>query len=130
MAADAETKPAVKLPPTKPYRVCIGGAMYQAPTLVVGYDGVESVVYATRLGERGEEIELTDREAHRLKGLAAVKPKGEPLSYDEMSSKQLDDAVKAAGITVTSSSADADRPLPADKINALRTHDQGRGVAP
>lgn len=117
------------LPDTNPYRVCIGGAMYTEPKLNMGFDGVESVIYVTKLGERGEEIQLTDSEAHRLTELAAVKPKGEPLSYDEMNSKQLDAAIKEAGITVTSSGADQDKPLPADKINALRTYDQGRGVA-
>lgn len=125
----AETKAAAKLPDMKPYRVSIGGAMYQSPKLVMGYDGVESVVYVTRLGERGEEINLTDREAHRLTELEAVKPAGEPLSYDEMNDKQLDAAVKAAGVTVVSSGADSDKPLRGDKLTALRSYDQGRGVA-
>ena len=119
----------VTLPDTSPYRVCIGGAMYSEPKLYMGFDGVESVIYVTKLGERGEEIQLTDREAHRLTELDAVKPKGEALSYDEMTSKQLDAAIKQAGITVTSSGAESDKPLVADKINALRTFDQGRGVA-
>lgn len=124
-----------KLPDTSPYRVCIGGAMYQSPSIVTGFDGVESVVYVTKLGERGNEIMLTDREAYRLGdqhaetyGHPAVKPKGEPLGYDEMNTKQLDAAVKAAGIEVVSSGADKDKPLPSDKINALRTYDQGRAV--
>lgn len=124
----ADTSP--KLPQTKPYRVCIGGAMYTEPKLAQGFDGTESVVLVSRLGERGEEIALTDREAHRLTELDAVKPAGEPLGYDEMNDKQLDAAVKAAGVNVVSSGADSDQPLRADKINALRTFDQGRGVAP
>jgi hypothetical protein len=125
MAASAKAT----LPDTNPYRVCIGGAMYMEPKLSMSFDGVESVIYVTRLGERGQEIQLTDSEAHRLTELKAVKPKDEPLSYDEMNSKQLDAAIKEAGITVTSSGTDPDKPLPADKINALRTYDQGRGVA-
>ncbi len=118
-----------KLPDTKPYRVCIGGAMYASPRVFVGLDGTEGVAYPSVLGQRGETIELTDREARRLTDLEAVKPADEPLSYDEMDDKQLDAAVKAAGVKVTSSSADSDRPLRGDKINALRTYDQGRGVA-
>lgn len=126
----AEAK--AKLPETKPYRVCIGGAMYASPRLAQNLDGSETLLYPTVLGTRGETIELTDREAQRLTTLdtgPAVKPAGEPLSYDEMNDKQLDAAVKAAGVKVTSSSADSDRPLRADKINALLTYDQGRGVA-
>lgn len=129
MAPQATDKTAATLPDTKPYRVCIGGAMYQSPKIVMGFDGTESVVFVTVLGERGAEIELTDREAYRLTELEAVKPKGEPLDYDEMNSKELDAAVKAAEVTVVSSGADQDKPLPGDKINALRTFDQGRGVA-
>lgn len=125
MAASAKAT----LPDTNPYRVCIGGAMYMEPKLSMSFDGVESVIYVTKLGERGQEIALTDSEAHRLTELGAVKPAGEPLSYEEMNDKQLDAAVKAAGVTVVSSGADPDKPLPGDKINALRTYDQGRGVA-
>lgn len=119
----------VKLPDTKPYRVSIGGAMYTEPKITMGFDGKESVIYVSKLGERGEEINLTPREAHRLTELGAVLPKDEPLGYDEMNDKQLDAAVKDAGVKVISSGADQDRPLRADKINALRTFDQGRGVA-
>ena len=123
---------AAKLPDTKPYRVCIGGAMYASPRIARSIDGSETVMYPTVLGERGEEIQLTASEAERLTSLdtgPAVKPAGEPLTYDEMNDKQLDAAVKDAGVTVVSSSADSDKPLRGDKINALLTYDQGRGVA-
>lgn len=123
----AEAK--AKLPDTKPYRVCIGGAMYASPRVAVNIDGTETVMYPTVLGERGETIELTAGEAQRLTGLEAVKPADEPLTYDEMNDKQLDAEVKRTGVTVVSSSADRDKPLREDKINALRTFDQGRGVA-
>lgn len=123
----AEAK--AKLPDTKPYRVCIGGAMYASPRVAVNIDGTETVMYPTVLGERGETIELTAGEAQRLTGLEAVKPADEPLTYDEMNDKQLDAEVKRLGVTVVSSSADRDKPLREDKINALRTFDQGRGVA-
>lgn len=125
----AEQKAEVKLPDTKPYRVCIGGAMYASPRLAQMIDGTDVVLYPTVLGERGEMIDLTAREAKRLTDLEAVKPAGEPLTYDEMNDKQLDVAVKDAGVTVVSSSADQDKPLRSDKINALLTYDQGRGVA-
>lgn len=118
-----------KMPDLKPYRVCIGGAMYQSPRVASNVDGSESISYPTVLGTRGEEIMLTDREAKRLTDLEAVKPADEPLSYDEMNDKQLDVAVKTAGVRITSSGADQDKPLRIDKINALLTYDQGRGVA-
>ncbi|HET6502115.1 MAG TPA: hypothetical protein VFG87_15270 [Amycolatopsis sp.] len=118
------------MPDTKPYRVSIGGAMYASPRIAQNIDGSETLSYPTVLGVRGETVMLTDREAQRLTDLEAVKPADEPLSYDEMNDKQLDAAVKEAGVTVTSSGADADKPLRGDKIQALRTFDQGRGVAP
>jgi hypothetical protein len=124
--ADAQK---AKLPATKPYRVSIGGAMYASPRVAQNIDGSEQVSYPVVLGQRGETIMLTDAEAQRLTDLEAVKPADEPLSYDEMNDKQLDAAVKAAGVKVTSSSADSDRPLRGDKIAALLTFDQGRGVA-
>lgn len=114
---------------TKPYRVCIAGALYNQPRVIEQFDGTTQTISVTLLATRGERIELTDREAHRLVELDAVKPADEPLSYDEMDDKQLDVAVKAAGVRVISSGADQDRPLRTDKINALRTFDQGRGVA-
>jgi hypothetical protein len=77
----------------------------------------------------GEQIDLTDREARRLAGLDAVKPKDEPLSYDEMDEKQLAKLAKDRSVTVRSSGADADRPLRTDYVNALNTFDQGQGKA-
>ncbi len=125
-----------KAPATKPYRVCIVGAVYSSPTVVTAFDGSESVAIVTRLATFGETVELTAREAFRLGkdhkekfGHPAVKPADEPLGYEEMNDEQLDAAVKAAGVGVTSSGADQDKPLRIDKINALRTYDQGRGVA-
>ncbi len=124
----AETSKA-KLPDMKPYRVCIGGAMYASPRIASNLDGSEAVMYPTVLGERGETIQLTAGEAQRLTDLEAVKPADEPLSYDEMTDKQLDAAVKDAGVSVVSSSADSDKPMRGDKLAALNAYDQGRGVA-
>lgn len=128
-AAKTADSGGVQLPETKPYRIRIGGAMYVKPKIVQAFDGTESVAYVTVLGERGDEIDLIAREAERLTALAAVKPSDEPLDYDEMNSAQLDEAVKRAGIKVASTSADPDQPLPSDKINALRTYDQGRAAS-
>lgn len=129
-ATTAAGKPAgsAKMPDTKPYRVCIAGASYRSPIITTDFDGSESVVFAALVATFGEEIELTTREAGRLKDLGAIKGAGEPLSYEEMDDKQLDGAVKERGVTVISSGADADQPLRVDKINALNTFDQGRQV--
>lgn len=121
---------AAKLPDTKAYRVCIAGASYRSPIITTDFDGSESVVFAALVATFGEEIELTAREAGRLKDLGAIKDAGEPLSYEEMDDKQLNGAVKERGVTVISSGADADQPLRVDKINALNTFDQGRQVTP
>ncbi len=126
---DAAKAEKVELPATKPYRVAIGGAMYARPQIVTSFDGTESIVYPSVLGYRGERIDLIPREAKRLMDLDAVRPADEPLTYEEMNDEQLDAAVKAVGVRVTSSGADQDKPLRVDKINALRTFDQGRGVA-
>lgn len=128
MAAPAKAD-GPSLPDTKAFRVCIAGAMYTSPRLAMAFDGTETVVYVSQLATRGEQIELISQEANRLVELDAVKPAGEPLSYEEMTDKQLDAAIKEHGVTVTSSGADQDKPLPIDKVNALRTFDQGRGVA-
>jgi hypothetical protein len=96
------------------------------------------VVNATAVGRFGETVELTDAEAKRLADLGprnpdgsrrpAIKPKDEPLTYDEMSDKQLDALIKDRGISVTGSGANGEA-LTIDKINALTTFDQGQGSA-
>ena len=118
-----------KAPATKPYRVAIAGAIYDRFAETIGPDGEDQVVPVRELALFGQEIELTEREARRLTELGAVKPAGEPLSYDEMDDKQLDAVVKERGITVSSTGADAEQPLRTDKINALLTYDQGHGRA-
>lgn len=125
----AENQTKAKLPATKSYRVSIAGAMYASPQITTDFEGNETVVYVQRLGVNREEIELTDREAHRLTELGAVLPADQPLSYDEMNDKELDAAVKDAGVSVVSSGADQDQPTRADKVTALQTYDQGRGRA-
>lgn len=119
-----------QMPSMEAYRVCIGGAMYVSPRVAQNLDGTTQVLYPSVLATRGETIELIASEAQRLTDLEAVKPADEPLTYDEMNDKQLDAAIRERGVTVVSSSADADKPLRSDKINALNTFDQGRGVAP
>lgn len=117
------------LPEMEEYRVCIGGAMYLSPRVSQNIDGSQQVLYPSVLATRGETVYLIASEAQRLTDLEAVKPANEPLTYDEMNDKQLDAVIKDRGLTVVSSSADADKPLRSDKINALNTYDQGRGVA-
>jgi hypothetical protein len=118
-----------KLPDTEPYRVCIAGAVYLKYREAVNADGDDVVIPTRELAVFGEQIDLTDREARRLTGLDAVKPKDEPLSYDEMDEKQLAKLAKDRSVTVRSSGADADRPLRTDYVNALNTFDQGQGKA-
>lgn len=122
-------KDPAKLPATKPYRVCIAGAVYLRYRETINADGEDVVIPTRELAIFGEEIGLTDREARRLTELGAVKPADEPLSYDEMDEKQLARAVSERGITVRSSGADQDRPLRTDFVNALNTFDQGQGKA-
>jgi hypothetical protein len=124
------------LPKTKTYRVATLAARYIKPQIGVGPDGQEVVVQTTAVGRFGEEIELTDAEAKRLEDLGplnpdgsrrpAVKPKDEPLTYDEMTDKQLDALISDRGITVSGSGANGEA-LTVDKVNALNTYDQGQG---
>jgi hypothetical protein len=120
------TKPTKALR-TEPYRVCIAAAVYDRFTETIGPEGEPKVVRVRDHGVFGQTIELTDREAHRLQALGAVKPVDEPLSYAEMTDKQLDGEVKDRGIAVVSSGADPAQPLRTDKINALNLFDQARG---
>jgi hypothetical protein len=126
------------LPKTKTYRVATLAVRYAQPRLTLGADGQDMVVNATAVGRFGDEVDLTDAEAKRLEELGplnvdgsrrpAIKPKDEPLTYDEMSDKQLDALIKDRGISVTGSGANGEA-LTIDKINALTTFDQGQGSA-
>lgn len=122
-------KESAKLPDTKPFRVCIAGAVYLKHRETINADGDDVVIPTRELAVFGEQIELTDREARRLTGLNAVKPADEPLSYDEMDEKHLAKLAKERGVVVPSSGADSDQPLRTDFINALNTFDQGHGKA-
>jgi hypothetical protein len=121
----------VQLPETKPYRVCIAGAMYHQHREDTGLDGEPIVVVTTELATFKQEIQLTDREAIRLTKLNAVLPADAPLTYDEMAEDQLKDLIRERGIghLVRSTSADPDQPLRTDLVNALVIYDQGRGGA-
>lgn len=116
---------AIKLPATKPYRVRIAGAVYNRHKEEVTFDGKPVEVVVRELALRGQEIELTEREAHRLTELDAVLPADSVLEYDEMDEKKLAHLVEQRGITVKSTGADPDQPLRTDLINALVTYDQG-----
>jgi hypothetical protein len=121
--------PTKQAPATKPYRVCIAGAVYDRFVETVGLDGEDEIVRVRELGLFGQEVALTDREARRLTELGAVKPADEPLSYAEMDDKQLAAVAKERAITVASSGADPAQPLRTDIINALVIYDQGQGRA-
>jgi hypothetical protein len=115
----------VTLPDTKKYRVTGLGAVYSAPTEIIGPDGVPRVAYVTHLATRAQVVDLVAGEARRLSALNAVRPAGEPPTYDEMDEAQLAVLATSRGVAVRSSSADPDRPLREDYINALFTHDLG-----
>ena len=133
---------ASKLPETKPYRVAQAGVIYYKVKVRTGLDGEDETIATPVLGTFGEEVQLTEREVNRLAQVGLdyaasmglkepveyVKPKDAPLSYDEMDDKQLDKLIKDRDLTVHSSGADDEQPLRTDKINALLTFDQGRGV--
>lgn len=138
MATTATAKQA-----TKTYRVATAGITYNRLKDAIGPDGQPTVIVVQELATFGQSVELTDAEAARLKQVAEdhtaafnlprpvefIKAKDAPLSYDEMSDKQLDAEVKERGIAVVSSGADDEQPLRTDKINALVTYDQGQGTA-
>lgn len=116
----------VELPSTEKYRVTGLGAVYSEPVEAIGADGKPTVVYVTRLAGRAQVVDLIAGEARRLGALGAVKPAGEPPTYDEMNEQQLAVLATQRGVVVRSSSADADQPLREDYLNALFTHDLGQ----
>lgn len=115
----------VELPSTEKYRVTGLGAVYYEPVETIGPTGLPMIAYVSRLGTRAQIIDLVAGEARRLGALGAVKPAGEPPSYDEMNEEQLAVLATQRGVSVRSTSADPDRPLREDYINALHTHDLG-----
>jgi hypothetical protein len=129
MATETPEIGGVSLPPTEKYRVTGLGAVYYAPTEIIGADGVPKVAYVTNLATRAQVIDLVAGEARRLSALGAVKPAGDPPTYDEMDEQQLAVLATSRGVAVRSSSADPDRPLREDYINALFTHDLGSDEA-
>lgn len=118
-----------ELPPTEPYRVSIAGAIYQKHREGLNADGEETILVTRELAMFRQEIELTEREARRLLALGAVRPKDDPLGYDEMDENQLKAETNKRGIEVRSTGADPDQPLRIDYVNALLIYDQGQGKA-
>lgn len=114
----------VKLPATAPHRVVAVGATYLDATETIGPDGKPMVAYVSRLGYRGETVELNEHQAARLIDLDAVKPADEPLSYDEMKVEDLTRLAESRGVDVQGSGADG-AVLKEDLLNALVIYDQG-----
>lgn len=119
------------------YRVATLAVVYNEPT--PGFNpvsGEPATLQVTKVGRFGDEIELTDNEANRIKQIGdglvpptdLIKPSGAPLGYDEMNDKQLKAATDERGIVVSSSSVDAEKPLRSDYVNALNAYDQAQGV--
>jgi hypothetical protein len=127
--ATAQTIGDLTLPATKPHRVVGVGATYYEPVKSVGPDGKPAVILTYRMASRGECVELTEDQAERLIDLGAAKPWDEPLSYDEMDDDALRSAASQRGVAVTSSGADADRPLRQDYVSALSAYDLGQDAA-
>lgn len=127
--ANTGAQTGLKLPATKPYRVKIVGATYYEPVEAINVNGEPYVAQQYKVAGFGEEIMLTEQQANRLTGLDAVIPAGEPLTYAEMDEKQLAAVAKDRGVAVRSTSADAEKPLKDDYINALNAFDQGQGKA-
>lgn len=120
-----DTLDSIELPATEPYRVVGVGATYLDARVAIGGDGKPTVVYATLVAPGRQIVQLNEHEARRLSALGAVKPAGDPPTYDEMGEEQLAILATSRGVTVRSTSADPDKPLREDYINALAIHDIG-----
>jgi hypothetical protein len=119
----------VTLPHTGRFRVVIAGARYDAPRIDHDLEGKARVIYVSEFALRGQEIDLVEREAHRLEKLGAVRPAHSPLEYDELGDDELATQAASRGVAVRSTGADADKPLREDYINALVAYDRGAGDA-
>lgn len=119
--------PDIKIPAKKPFRVVFSAASYIDPTEGLGPDGQATVLQVYKVGRQGETIELTDAQAARLQDLGAVKPADEPLSYNEMNTKQLKALADERSVQVQGSGANG-AVLDQDIVNALTVYDQGQGV--
>jgi hypothetical protein len=119
----------VQLPATEPYRVVIACATYNEHVAVYNEAGEAVARPRYAWGLRGEVINLTKGDAHRLLDLNAVRPADEPKGYEEMDDDELRTLVRARGVSVRSSGADADRPLRTDYIASLQAFDIGNDVA-
>jgi hypothetical protein len=108
------------------YRVVFSAATYIDPVEGLGPDGQPTTLQVYKVGRQGETIELTGPLNPDGSRRPAVKPKDEPLTYDEMTDKQLDALISDRGITVSGSGANGEA-LTVDKVNALNTYDQGQG---
>jgi hypothetical protein len=119
------------------YRVVVAAVTYIDSEPGIAPDGSEALVPVYKVARFGETVELSDKQAARLKQFGplqpdgtrgpAVKPAGEDKSNDELTVEELKAKADEAGVTVSGSGANG-AVLKDDLVNALNTYEQGQAA--